>query len=101
MQVNAKIAAVINTMIGLEEAFGYVPGFSDATMRLVSALHAVADRNLRQSKAVSFYVTPSPTTLGSLALRLKTDVSTLLKLNIALARNPIVPAQTIVTYYSP
>jgi prophage DNA circulation protein len=101
MQVNAKIAQVINSLMGIAEAFGYVPGLSDATMRLVSALHAMRDKQLQQSKAVSYYVTPKYSTLPSLTTKLKTDVSTLLKLNPSLARSALIPPQTIVTYYSP
>jgi DNA circularisation protein N-terminus len=101
MQVEGQIDHVIYAVQGLEASFGYQPGFSDATQRLISALHALKTQQLAADKPLSYYVTPKASTLAAIANRVGATVADLLTLNPTLVSgvSPIVPADTAVAYY--
>jgi prophage DNA circulation protein len=100
-QVEGQIDHVIYAMQGLEASFGYQPGYSDATERLISALHALKLQQLAADKPLSYYIVPKASTLAAIANRVGSSVSDLLTLNPGLANpvSPVVPADTAVAYY--
>lgn len=99
-QWEAAFNRVGYTLSGLAEKFGAVPGFSDATQRLISSLHAMRAQALGSAKSTSVYVVPRAATVPAIAQRLKSSVGDLIKLNPALAKGPVVPAETVVRYYA-
>lgn len=99
-QILGKIDALINALSVLKQKFIGDGGFSDATERLISALHAYKAEGLRADKATSVYIVPALSSLPAVARKLKNDVGDMLKLNPGLAASPFIPAQTPVVYYA-
>jgi hypothetical protein len=100
MQIEGKINKVINTLQGIADTFDTVAGLPDSIGRLIASLRAIAAKALAEAQPTSWYIVANPTTLPCIAVRLKTDVSTLLKLNPSLARSPILTTGTPIQYYS-
>lgn len=100
MQIQGKIAQVINTLQGIADTYDTIVGLPDSIMQLIAALHAMAAAALAQAKPTSYYVTNTICTLSQVAVRLGTDCPTLLQLNPSLARTPVIPYGTIVKYYT-
>ncbi len=98
-QMEGAIARVEKTMTNLASKYGYQPGFSDNTQRLLSALHAYKKEQLKQAKPVSVYVVRKAASVSAVANRVKNTPAQLLALNPALAKSPVVPALSPVRYY--
>lgn len=99
-QVAGKINSVIAAVTNLGASFGYIPGFSDATNRLISSLHAIQATAATKDKATSIYVVQRATTVASIANRVRSTVPDLLALNPDLARGPIVAKDSVVRFYA-
>lgn len=99
MQWEASINRVTYQLTQLEEKFGDEPGFSDATERLISALHAIKAKALASSRSTRHYTVPAATTIPPLAARLGNTLPDLIKLNPSLVKSPIVQPTTLVRYY--
>lgn len=99
-QMIGKVNGVINAMTNLAGQFGAVPGFSDNTNRLISALHASASQAVSKDKATSVYIVPKVSTVSAVAQRLGSTIPDLLALNPTLAYSPTVRPNTVVYYYA-
>lgn len=99
-QIEGKVNRVIAGLDKLKTEFSSDGPFADAADRLISSLHAYKRLALVLDKSTKVHVTPKGSTLATLAVRLRNSTSDLLKLNPALAKALIVPAQTLVRYYA-
>ena len=95
----AAIDRVSYQLGNLAEKFGDDPGFSDNTNRLISALHAIKQRALASARRTGIYVVPVRSMLPQIAVRTKSKLTDLLKLNPGLVRSPFVERDTRVRYY--
>lgn len=98
-KIEGSINRVVKACENLAGKYGYEPGFSDNTTRLISSLHAYRNEGLKQAKPISTYFPPKATTVPALAKQTKNTPEQILKLNPKLLKSPIVPANTPVRYY--
>ena len=100
-QMEARVNRVIAAMDKLSQKFGYVPGFSQNTQALISALHAMKNQaTTKKSKPVSVLAVRKATSKGALAQRTKNSVQQIIELNPELAKSAVVPANVAVRYYA-
>lgn len=99
-QAVAKIDRMIGIVDDLQDAGEQVDaGFRDTAGRFISAMHTLKKTLASKAADKGVYIVPKPTTVVSIALRLKNTPPEILTLNPLLALKPIVPKETLVRYY--